>query len=325
MSNTRICFVIISFIFIMIMTSIAQTSGMAKKENSVGLRPHLFGHTFIPSLRVKDPFVQTSIRNSLGLGSTIDLDVPLLVIDGKEVLSLQGDVMFAILHLEYKYAVKNWLAAWVHFSILGRLGTEAQTLLINGIKTGFGFDLGWLFKLYSNDRMFLSGTIHLRDDSFTDVDLVGFLEDLLENETIIDGRGLVRSTPSFRVGAGIRYAYAFNEMFGGSLKSELDYGESIDRFSGTGWYTNIGVAFDMDLNPETAVPIGFALSYFQESYFKDDERVSSIPRTLSLRTEYTGRTDFSLGIDISYNWYRSERYKNGIQYLNYIFSMQYYF
>ena len=325
MRYTRICFIMISFIFIIRIASFAQTSGMVNKENDDGLRPHLFGHTFIPSLRVKDPFVLTSIRNSLGLGSTIDLHVPILVIDEKEVLALQGDVMFATLHLEYKYAVKNWLAAWVQFSILARLGTEAQTLLLNGINTGFGFDIGWLFKLYSNDRMFLSGTIHLRDDSFTDVDLVGFLEDLVDHEDTIYGRGLVRSTPSFRVGAGIRYAYAFNEMFGGSLKSELDYGESIDRFSGTGWYTNIGVAVDMDLNPETAVPIGFALSYFQESYFKGDERVSSIPRTVSLRTEYTGRPDFSLGIDIIYNWYRSERYKEGIQFLNYIFSMQYYF
>ncbi len=325
MRYARICFIIISFIFILIVTSLAQTSGMSKKENGDGLRPHLFGHTFIPSFRVKDPFVLTSIRNSLGLGSTIDLNIPLLIIDDKEVLSLQGDVMFATLELEYRYAVKNWLAVWVHFSILGRLGTEAQTLLFNGINTGFGFNLGWLFKLYSNDRMVLSGTIHLKDDSFTDVDLVGFLEDLIDHEGIIEGRSLVRSTPAFRAGAGIRYAYAFNEMFGSILKWELDYGESIDRFSGTGWYTGIGVAVDMDLNPETAVPIGFALSYFQSSFFKGDERVSSIPRTVSLRTEYTGRTDFSLGFDLIYNWYRSERYKDGIQYLKYIFSMQYYF
>ena len=88
--------------------------------------PVLGSHRFMPNSIVKDPFINTYIRNSVGIGQALDLDIPIVVIDGQEIFGLRGDLVFASFDFEYHHTVKDWLAVWGRFNILARLGNDTQ-------------------------------------------------------------------------------------------------------------------------------------------------------------------------------------------------------
>ena len=91
--------------------------------------PKLGNHNFLPNTFIRGPFINTYIRNTLGIGKAVDLDIPLLNVDGEEVIGLKGDLLFAALEFEYQHAVKDWLAVALEFEVIARLGTGVGSLL----------------------------------------------------------------------------------------------------------------------------------------------------------------------------------------------------
>jgi hypothetical protein len=108
----------------------------------------LGGHYFTPSNSIKPPFILTHVRMSLGIGGINDLKYPLLDLGDKEFLYLQGDVFAALLSFEYQHAIKDWLAVYVRFGLIGRLGSDFGTLLRQGVNYATTFKIGWMYKYY---------------------------------------------------------------------------------------------------------------------------------------------------------------------------------
>jgi len=264
-------------------------------ENKIKI-PSLAHHRFVPNPYVRDPFIKTHIRNTLGIGQAIDLNIPLIEIGGETILGLRGNLLFTTLNFEYQHAVKDWLAVWGNFLIVGRLGTGIQSILAQGITAGIQFELGWMFKFVKTERVMLSGTLNLWNSNGTVVDILGFVSDIVDSTS---NAQLVRSRPFLRGGGGLRFAWDISELVGLTLLSETGYGESIDNRDKNKMFFELGGAIDFDLMARTSVPVGFALGYSVSSFPSgSDNTLDSPVQDGFLRIAYTGSSNFIISLDI---------------------------
>ena len=224
----------LGWLVIFSLDSSATASG-AEAESDIRI-PTLNGHQFTPNGLTRDPFILTYIRNSLGIGKAVDLFVPVYENGGGEVYGLKGDLMNAILEFEYQQAVKDWVAFRAQVRIFGRLGTGTQSILSQGISANMGFEFGWMFKLAQGKKTALSGTIGVSNNSTTAVDLLGFVNGVIEGPNV----PLVKTVPVARGGVGLRYAWAATELTGFNFLGDVGLGESLDRSREDEWFFKFG-------------------------------------------------------------------------------------
>jgi len=287
--------------------------------------PKLQEHVFVPSDFIKDPFIKTYIRNSLGLASSMNYDFPAITIGNREVTGVQGGLMFTLLEFEYQHAIKEWLAVGGGVQVLGRFGTETPSLLAQGITAGYGFELHWLFKLWQNEKMMLSGSLNLWNNSFTGINLHDFIRQIIEDGGLEPDNKLVRNTPSVRGGGGLRYAYGLSDLVGLKLYFESGYGESILRRAESQWFFEFGGALSLNIKNRTDVPLGFLLGYQQNSFPLLGDGVSDDIRNIVFRISYTGTRDFSIGLEGFYQITKPEGFEESIKSTGTLISMRYYF
>lgn len=132
----------------------ARRAHMSGREGRAAESPRrsLAGHAFTPNNLVPDPFIKTFIRNSVGIGSAVDIEFPVAIIDGDTIVGFDGDLVFALLDFEYQRTLRDWLAARGQFKLQARLGTNVGSLLASGITASTGFELGWLARLFQTDH-----------------------------------------------------------------------------------------------------------------------------------------------------------------------------
>jgi len=308
-------------------TGRAQTSapGSQRAPGQTIRVPELGQHAFMPSTTVRDPFIKTHIRNTLGIGQALDLNIPLIVLEQDTLLSLQGDLLFATLQFEYQHAVKDWLAVWVQVSVLGRLGTGVEALLSQGISAGAGFELGWMFRLWQNERMLLSGTLNLWNNNFTLVDMRTFVQRIIDEGEIAPDNHLVQKTPSVRGGAGLRYAWGISKLVGINLLLESGYGESAERQAGSVWFFNTAATIDFDLRAKSKIPIGLIFGYHRTSFPQGGDPITGDIQDFFWRLGYNGSDDFSLGLESNYQRLPLKSLDQTIKVGSTVISMRYYF
>ncbi len=107
----------------------------------------LNGHKFVVNSKIGSPFVNTYFKNNLGAGQTVGLEFPEIVIKGKKIVQLQGEVAFTNIAFEYQQEIRDWMAFYADFKLLGRLGTETGALISQGVNIVSGYNFGWKFKL----------------------------------------------------------------------------------------------------------------------------------------------------------------------------------
>jgi len=284
-------------------------------------RPKLARHTFTPNTLVPDPFIKTFIRNSVGIGSAVDIEIPVAVIDGDTIVGLEGDVMFAMLDFEYQGAVRDWLAARGRFKVLGRLGTNLGALLASGITASTGFEIGWLARLFQSDRTLLSADLYLSSNDFTFVNIADFVEDVIAGQPA----GLVRSTPSVRGGGGMRFAWGISPLFGLTAAAETGYGESVERGSEDDWYFELGATLDFDLLAVSRVPLGIVLGYEHNTFPESGDDISDDIDHGLVRVAYTGRSDFIVALDIAVERFNSKQLNQRLNFRSIGINLRYYF
>ena len=284
----------------------------------------LNGHRFISSSKIKSPFISTYLQTSLGAGKTSRLDIP-VIINGQELTTLTGDLAFTYFGFEYQQAVKDWIAFSLRLNAIGRLGTDAGAILYQGVDLDIGYQLGWLLKLYKSKDMMLSGTIKVSNNSFTFIDINGFIQGIVDSGKITPENKMVKNTPTTNAGAGLAYAYTINRMFGITAEANFIYGESAERFSVDEWIFNYGVLVDADLKPDYAVPLGFGLSYFGSKRGKNTASLFGDPNNILFQINYTGKSDLDLGLVFNYQWYKDASIDQTINFTNVYMDVKYFF
>jgi len=283
-------------IFVPLLVVAGAATAMAQ-EQIKSSRPALGGHCFTESVDVPSPFVRTYIRNRLGVGQYVDLPFAIEEIGGEPITGFQGSLVIALLDFEYQYAIKPWLAARGRFVMSGRLGTETMSLLSQGITMATGFELGWLIRLHEREKTALSLDLALNDRSFTGVNISRFVEDVIAGVPA----SLVRTTPSARGSAGLRFAWAASPLLGVSAVGETGYGESVERTRGELFFWRFSTALDFDLRTRISAPLGVAVGYTYDSFPEfGGDNVDGVQATF-IRFSYLGRDDFLLSLDVSHD------------------------
>jgi len=286
----------IVFYFLLCIILIVQLTYSQTTNNELTV-PYLGNHRFVTNNYVAHPFLKTSVRNTLGIGQALGVDIPIVVIDGEELLALRGDILFLNLDFEYQHRVKDWLAVWGRFLVLGRLGTGTEALISQGITAVSGFDLGWLFKLHQTRNTQLSGSLGLSNTNSIIVNLLDFINGIIEGNYPPNNK-LVKNVPSLRANSGLRYAWAYNEFFGTYLLGELNFGQSsVERNQGKLFY-RVGGVLDFDLSTRTVFPFGVALGALYTSLPRTGDLTKKNSQSLFLKVAYNTEKDFIIGIEI---------------------------
>ena len=262
--------------------------------------PVLGEHKYMPNSIVRDPFIKTYVRNAVGIGQALDLDIPIVEIGENQVLGLRGDLMFASLDFEYQHAVKDWLAVWGRFSILARIGNDTQAILSQGITAVSGFEFGWLFKLMRKDNTMLSLSLSLENGSATLINLLEYINGIIDDDYSFNN-SLVNNVQSVRGGSGLRFAWAVSKLFGFYATGELLYGQSAEVRGDSKFFYNIGGVLDFDLNAVSDLPFGILLGYNQTNLQSSGDKTTGDLSVFFFRIGYNKTNDLSIGIESSFN------------------------
>lgn len=283
----------------------------------------MLGKTLIiPTIFMPDPFINTRVQVSLGYGKSQDIETPILEVGGETILGLEGDLMFALLIFDYKYAVQDWLAVWCEIRAAARLGNELQSILAQGVNAYTGFNLGWLFRLKKTDTYLLSTSLMVSNGSTTLVDILGFVDD------IIAGTGeysIVKSVPTLGTTGDLRYAYAANDYISLQIRGSAAYAESIERDRGNEWYYSLAGTIGFDFMPKVHVPLGTVLGFKYNTIPEGGQDIIGDTQSFLLNLSYVGRPDFGLGVDIEYNLIPLKSIKDKTTYTSAVITMQYFF
>ncbi len=275
----------------------------------------------VPTTFLPDPFINTKVSLGLGYGKSSNILTPLLEIEGDPILGLAGDMLYVILGFEYRYAVREWVAVWGQIKVAGRLGNELQSILAQGVNAATGFELGWLFRLYENDRHYLSTGISVRNGNATLVDILSWANGIIKDEEV----GLIRKSPTLGTVGEIHYAYAANDFTALQFAGQLSYSETVERFAGNEWYYGFGGLVSLDLAKRTGTPVGLALGYKHSTIPEGGDEIAEGAHSVLVGLSYMGRPDFSIGLDLEFQRVPLKGLDDPVKFFTATIASQYYF
>jgi len=109
-------------------------------------------HIFTPISYSALPSTNTYINTTAALGQTINLFHSITINEDLGVIGLSGEVAFVDLYFAYQQRIRDWLAAYIQLGMSARLGTELQSILVQGFNTITHFTIGWQFKILEGDK-----------------------------------------------------------------------------------------------------------------------------------------------------------------------------
>lgn len=275
----------------------------------------------VSSTFLADPFVNTQSSIVLGYGKSNDIVTPLIEINGEPVVGLEGELLYALLSFQYRHAVRDWVAVWAQLNIAARLGNELQSMLAQGLNAATGFELGWLFRLYENEKHLLSTGISVKDGDATVIDVLGWAEGVAEGEDV----ELVRKSPTLGTVGDLRYIYAANDFTALQFLGQLAYSEAVERYAGNEFYFGLGGLVSLDLNKRTGHPVGLALGYKYSTVPEGGDDIVDNTQSALLGISYTGRPDFSIGLDLEFQRVPIKGIEEPTQFFTAVISMRYFF
>ncbi len=263
-------------------------------------KPVLNGHPFHFGDGVEQsPFTVSYLAGSIGIGNTGTMTLPGIVVGEEEILSFTGELTFFNASLDFRQRVNDWLAFFISYQLMGRVGTDVPTLLVDGLNSLSGGEIGWLVRFCHRDRFILSGTLNLQNMSGSFFDIVGYINDLLDS---VPNPKASDRVPVMNGGVGLKAAWSPNASVGFLADADLLYGESFVR-GANDFYLSFGLMADIDLMPEYHVPLGFNLGYTFSSMPEHTLMEFDHTNILGLRFEYTGSGDYDVGLQFSFYRY----------------------
>ncbi len=281
---------------------LSMTAGVFAQVDTVNnkyRKPMLHDHPFQMADRAKGPFIQSYLTGSIGLGQTGTMTITGLEVGDVVILDFTGELMFGSANLEYQQRVNDWLAIFFTYDLMGRVGLDVSTILVDGVNTLSGASIGWLFRLYHSDKFQLAGTMYLENLSGSFVDVVGYINDVIDS--VPDPR-VTRNIPVMNGGVGVKGAWAISKTVGMLFETDFLYGESFVRGVNS-FFTGISLTGDVDFNPHYHVPVGVDFGYSYSSKPQNTLLEFDHTNIYYFRVAYTGSNDFDVGLQFSFYRY----------------------
>lgn len=216
---------------------------------------------------------------------------------------MTGDIAFLYLEFNYQKAFGRNFAVRAGASGGARAGTSPEAILAEGLSSIYGYELGGSAKIVQKRNWQLTGTLDLRSNTLYGVSPGAWVRSVIDqiqdgdSFSSTDTDSLLSSGSNLRALAGLRAAWTPTPCLGISIFFESGLGERFEEGDKNLAVVNTGAAVDFDLNPLNGVPLGFVLSTRYESLSERGDDLGGHVQTLGLGIFYTGRRDFSVGLD----------------------------
>jgi len=283
----------------------------------------LGGHTFQPSGLIRsEPFITQHFRSETGGGLASGFRVPAIV--GDSTRALEGDVGFLGLGAEYQHAFGNWLAVRLFLGGNGRLGTSGESLLAQGVTAVYSGALDVTVKLFRWDTAMLSGGVRFGSSQIYGSDILGYVNEIIEEGDLPDDRGLVVSTGTSTTRFSLLGAWAPAPWIGLSAIGSLGWGDVFKADERSDALYAAGGLVSFDLRPLVGVPVGFTLGGDYDSITEQGADIGTKVWGTSLGVHYTGRENFELGLEFTNRRLPVEEYDEDLVVNGISFNIRYY-
>ncbi len=255
----------------------------------------LNGFEFIPSRIVTDPFAITYFGTYTGGGIAFDLETPFIDVNGDTLGTLSGDVAFLALGFEYQQRFGRWLGVRFAFTGNGRIGTDEQSMLAQGVTGTFGWELGAVARIYQSRKVIISGALDFARSNIIGVDAFGFAQRVIDNGGLTDDNSLVASGNAISGLLSARLGWAPASWIGVTGVLEGGRGDVTDSDSETalGGGGTVGV----DLKNLNFIPLGLLFSFDSDAFSQGGADLATRSTGFGLGLFWTGWQDFIIGLE----------------------------
>ncbi|MBN4077320.1 hypothetical protein JYT19_00245 [Sulfobacillus acidophilus] len=282
-------------------TSFAQSGIHPNCEKKSITSRCLNGHMFLLSEEMPSPFITSNLSTRLGAGtSRIEFDQGLI----KKLGLGKGIITVLTGENGYRFEIKaaDWLGITSYLNSNAGLGFGAEAFLEFGAKANFNFELGAKFKLFRNEKYYLTVATDFVAESQANFTPNNGFSILLQEQTISKEIFFRMVALSSQMGSrlGLLGAMGVNEIFGVwanlSYKHLLLNRQNLGDFAGL---VVIGSGQSIDLNKSINFPLALLFTEQIDILISDVEHdFATLFFTGGIY--YAGREDFSLGLNLSF-------------------------
>jgi hypothetical protein len=285
-----------------VLNLVSGLPGFSQSQTEIGLHhkkiPQLAGHTFMPTTLSTSPFIRTQILNATGVGGAPKIELDPIIIGDTEIPVNTGDMIFVVVSFAYRHAIKTWLGLNARLDVSARIGKKKDGFLAQGVTSIQGFNIGWLVKLKKTRSTMLSGTLGIWNAETRFINIVDFLEEIIETGIDADAK-ITRKFTSLRGGAGLAFAWGISPLVGLNAFAQAGYGESIDARNKNEWFLKLNSTVDFDLAKKTAIPLHIGVGYGFDTFSEFGDDISENLNTILFRIGYLHADAFSIGLESS--------------------------
>jgi len=295
---------------LVVLAAIMAAPVMAQ-EDIPGAAPRDFGgHLFIPSTIVPNPFISTTVSSTTGFGRALNLEVPVMNLQGEQIGTLSGNIGIILLEFDYQQAINRQFA--VHAGISGgsRAGTTPVAILSEGISAIYGYSVGGAASVVRKRNWQLSATADVRGNTLYGVSPLAFVKGVVHAIGDGDSTGalqagqdsLLKEGNNVRVVGGLRAAYTPAPWIGFTGYVEAGLGDKFYESGSNTGVVNGGATVSFDLNPLKSLPLGLLGTYRGQSLSEQGEDLGGSSQALGFGVFYTGRRFFAIGLENTWQW-----------------------
>lgn len=256
----------------------------------------LNGHRFLPSSLMGDPFATTHFTNATGGGLALDLSVPVRDLDGVVTDTIGGDVGFFLLDFEYQKSIIPRLALRGKLSMVGRVGTNGESVAASGASIQLGGAIGATIPIWSNASFAVSAVTDFRRRDQYLLDPYAFAQAIRDGGFDADSKAALLTTEKANHwSAGARGAWAPKDWLG--LGAIIEAGRVDSPTAGDQSLTELGIQVGFDFEHLWNFPIGTSLAWREQAGPGRRGEFSGSFRSYELGLFYTGSEHFTIGGD----------------------------
>ena len=179
----------------------------------------------------------------------------------------------------------------------GRLGSDQESLISQGVTGLFRYDLQWLVRAHQTECTLLTMDLSLQNQSGTFVNLLQWVQRIVEEGELNPDNALVRTKSSLRGAGGLRFAWGISSTVGLLSSFNAGYGETLTLDGANKWTYDTALGFSFNLLRHISVPLGVVISGRLNNLSTGGKDLSNAFQAWTIRLAYLARRDFSVSLD----------------------------